>query len=330
MRGWTVEQLGVPAEVMRLGNIADVPAPKAGEVVVDVQACALSFPDVLQIRGEHQDSPSVPLTPGVEYSGVVRQIGPDVSGPLAVGDRVIGIAKRPYGALAEQAISDAVDLYPIPPSLEPAAGAAMFSAFQTAWLSMIHRAELQPGQTVLVNAGAGGVGSAAIQLAVAKGARVIATAGSREKCDLCLSLGADVVINYRTDPEFAPLVKEATGGLGVDLIFDPVGGESFDQSRRCVAPEGEILVIGFAGGSIPTLKLNHPLLKNYSVTGFYLGPYRDSHPELIRQAHQEVMDLVEAGLVRPVVMETYELDRAVEVLDMLTTRQTYGRPVVVL
>jgi NADPH2:quinone reductase len=303
------------------------PAPGPGEVALTVRACGLSYPDLLLIQGKHQQKANLPMTPGVELCGTVRALGADVSG-IAVGDRVVGLAQLPAGGLAEVALGAAIDLQPVPDEIDDVAAAAMYTAFQTAWFALHHRAALRPGETLLVHAGAGGVGSAAIQLGVAAGARVIATAGSPAKTAVCRELGADEVIDYVADPDFAPIVNELTGGRGADVIFDPVGGDVFDRSRRCIAWEGRLLVIGFASETIPTVKVNHLLLKNYSVLGLYWGQYRDRDPALIRRAHDEVVAMIAAGIVSPLVMATYSLDDAAAALQSLGGRGTYGRLVV--
>jgi NADPH:quinone reductase len=326
MQGWRVERNGEPLEVMQLLELP-TPAPGPGEVALSVRACGLSYPDLLLIQGKHQQKAELPMTPGVELCGTVQALG-DGAGGFAVGDRVVGLAKLPAGGLAEVALGSAGDLQPLPDDIDDVSAAAMYTAFQTAWFALHHRAALRAGETLLVHAGAGGVGSAAIQLGAAAGARVIATAGSPEKTALCRDLGADEVIDYVADPDFAPVVNELTGGRGADVIFDPVGGEVFDRSRRCIAWEGRLLVIGFASETIPTVKVNHLLIKNYSVLGLYWGRYRDSDPGLIRRAHDEVVALIQAGIVRPLVMATYSLDDAAAALQSLGGRGTYGRLVV--
>lgn len=326
MRGWTIEKTGAPLEVMSLGDLPE-PRPADGQVRVTVGACALSYPDLLLVRGEHQEPTAVPTTPGVELAGTVSEVGAGVDG-LRVGDRVVGLAALPYGGLADSALASASALHRIPDALDDVAAAAMYTAFQTAWFGLHQRAGLRAGEWLLVHAGAGGVGSAAIQLGVAAGARVIATAGSAEKLALCRRLGAEHVIDYTETPAFAPVVKELTGGHGADVVYDPVGGDVFEQSRRCVAWEGRIVVIGFASTSIPTVKVNHLLIKNYAVLGLYWGPYATRQPELVARAHEEIVALIGAGTVAPLVMATHPLEDAATVLDSLSGRGTHGRPVV--
>lgn len=327
MRGWAIDATGEPTAVMRLGELPD-PVPGEGQVAIDVGACALSYPDLLFVRGAHQEATPVPATPGVELAGRVRVVGPGV-GSLAVGDRVVGLAAMPCGGLAEVALSSATAVHRIPDNLADVAAAAMYTAFQTAWFGLRRRAALQAGEWLLVHAGAGGVGSAAIQLGRAAGARVIATAGSPEKLEICRRLGAEHVIDYTLEPDFAPTVNEITGGHGADVIYDPVGGDVFERSRRCIAWEGRLVVIGFASTAIPTVKVNHLLIKNYSVLGLYWGPYATRDPALVVRAHDEVVRLVVDGTVTPLVMATHPIDEAAEVLESLGTRGTHGRPVVV-
>ena len=327
MRGWQIEETGEPTSVMVLGELAE-PSPGEGQVAIDVGACALSVPDLLFVQGAHQEATPVPATPGVELAGRVRALGPAVD-TLAVGDRVVGLAAMPYGGLAEVALGAATAVHRIPDELGDVPAAAMYTAFQTAWFGLHQRAGLKAGDWLLVHAGAGGVGSAAIQLGLAAGARVIATAGSPEKLEICRRLGAEHVIDYTAEPDFAPKVNEITGGHGADVIYDPVGGEVFERSRRCIAWEGRLVVIGFASTTIPTVKVNHLLIKNYSVLGLYWGPYATRDPELVTRVHDEIVRLVVAGTVTPLVMASYPLTDAAEVLQSLSTRGTHGRPVIV-
>lgn len=328
MRGWQLDTIGAPADVMTLRNLPE-PTPGPGEVSVAVGACGLSFPDLLLVQGKHQEQAPLPLTPGVELSGTVRAVGDGVTAP-SVGERVVGLARLPFGGLAETSLALAADLLPLPDNLDDVAAAAMHTAFQTAWFALHRRAALQRGEILLVHAGAGGVGSAAIQLGVATGATVITTAGGPAKVALCLELGANHAIDYLAEPDFAPIVNNLTAGHGADVIFDPVGGEVFDRSRRCIAWEGRLLVIGFASETIPTVKVNHLLVKNYTVLGLYWGRYRTVDPALIRQAHKDILELVAAGTISPLVMATYPLEQAADALQSLGGRGTYGRLVVQL
>lgn len=202
----------------------------------------------------------------------------------------------------------------------------MLISYQTGYVGLHTRAALRPGEWVLVHAGAGGVGSAAIQLAKAAGAQVIATAGGQEKVQTCRDLGADVVVDYSRD-DFVPIVKDATGGRGADVIYDSVGGDVFDKSRRCVGFEGRIVVVGFAGGRAADAPTNHTLIKNYGVLGLYWGLYRSRRPEVIDQTHRELMNLWREGLIDPLVSSVLPMSEAPEALARLGDRQTIGKVV---
>ena len=220
-------------------------------------------------------------------------------------------------------------LYPVPDAMPTTAAAALYITYQTGYVALHHRGAIKEGETLLVHAGAGGVGSAAIQLGRAAGARVIATAGGPEKVAICRELGADVAIDYRSQ-DFVEAVKDATSGRGADVIYDPVGGEVFDRSRRCIAWEGRLLVIGFAGGRIPEVPANHVLLKNYAVVGVHWGVYRRVEPALIHATHAALLDLYAQGAIRPLVREQIALADVPAALTRLANRETVGKVVVVM
>src|SRR5215212_10149471 len=246
MRAWQVQRLGDPDQALQLVEV-DEPRPEPGEVVIEVRAAALNFFDILLCRGEYQERPELPFTPGGEISGTVLETGEGTD--LQIGRRVIATPPLPRGGYADKVAVPESSVFPIPESIPFEEAAALSISYQTSHVALHHRAQLESGETVLVHAGAGGVGSAAIQIAKAAGARVIATAGGPEKVEVCEKLGAEVAVNYKEE-NFVDVVKEATEGRGVDVIFDPVGGEVFDLSRRCVAFEGRIVVVGFTSGSI--------------------------------------------------------------------------------
>jgi len=322
MRAWRVHQLGEPTDVLRLED-APSPAPGPGEVRIEVAAASLNFPDVLLCRGEYQVKPALPFTPGSEVAGIVAQVGEGVE-ELAPGDRVLAIPKFGDGGLAEETLAAAATTYPIPDSMDWPAAAALHITYQTGHLALHHRAGLRSGETLLVHAGAGGVGSAAIQLGVAAGARVLATAGGPDKVQTCRDLGADVAIDYRAE-DFVAGVKEATDGRGADVIYDPVGGDVFDRSRKCVAFEGRILVIGFTGGRFADAPTNHVLIKNYSVVGVHWGLYNLMQPQRIRATHEELVRLHRDGKIAPLVSELLSLDDAAKALERLASRGTVGK-----
>ena len=324
MRAWQVEELGEPVAVLEEVDRPQ-PEPGPGEVRLDVAAASLNVPDVLMCRGEYQVKPELPFTPGSEVAGTISALGDDVL-DLDVGQRVLAIPQFGHGAFAEQTLASAATTYPIPDELDWAAAASMHITYQTGHLALHHRAQLHPGETLLVHAGAGGVGSAAIQLGLAAGARVFATAGGPEKVEVCRKLGAEVVIDYRAD-DFVAVVKGATGGDGADVIYDPVGGDTFDRSRKCIAWEGRILVIGFTSGRIPEVPVNHVLIKNYAVVGVHWGMYNLLEPERIRHTHDLLVDLAVNGDIAPLVSEEIGGAELPAALDRLANRRTWGKVV---
>jgi NADPH2:quinone reductase len=321
MKAWQVRELGDPEQALKLEEM-DEPTPQPGEVVVEIEAAALNFFDILLCKGEYQEKPNLPFTPGAEVSGVVYAVGDGVE--LETGQRVIATPPLPRGGFAEKAAAPASSVFEIPDSMPFEAAAALHIVYQTAHFALHRRAGLREGETVLVHAGAGGVGSAAIQLAKAAGAQVIATAGGGEKVEVCRKLGAETAIDYREE-NFIEAVKEATGGRGADVIFDPVGGDIFDGSRRCVAFEGRIVVIGFAGGRIAEAPTNHLLVKNYSVVGLHWGLYAKVMPRLIPETHQALMRLYEEGKIDPLIYKSVPFEELPDALNLLGSRSTYGK-----
>jgi NADPH:quinone reductase len=324
MKAWKVTMLGEPNEVMQLFE-STKPAPKAGEVLVQVEAAALNFFDILQCQGKYQEKPPLPFTPGAEVSGTILAVGEGLD--IKVGQRVIATPSLPNGGLAEQVIVKSNGVYPIPESLSFSKAASMFITYQTAYYALHRCAHIKKGDVLLVHAGSGGVGSAAIQLGVAAGAKVIATAGSDEKLEVCKSIGASEVINYRSN-DFVKVVKEVTDGKGADIIFDPVGGDIFDRSRKCIAFEGRILVIGFAGGRIAEAPTNHALVKNYSIVGVHWGLFRRLLPHEVMKAHYELMTLYERGAIDPLIFKEYKFESVPHALHELADRKTWGKLVV--
>ena len=325
MRAWRLHELGAPADVLKLEDGVDVPAPGPGQVRLEMAATGLNFFEDLLCRGQYQEKPPLPLTPGAELCGRVAEVGEGVD--LPVGARMIGMAAWPHGGLADQALAGARTLFPIPDSMPDEVGAALGMTYGTSHVALHHRAGLRAGETLLVHAGAGGVGSAAIQLGVAAGARVLATAGGPEKVEVCRKLGAEVAIDYR-DEDFVAVVKEATGGRGADVIYDPVGGEVFDRSLRCIAWEGRLLVIGFTSGTIPAAPANLVLLKNFSVVGVHFGAYGKHDPGIFRRTHDELVALYDAGKIDPLIHRVLPLEEALTGLTDLAGRRTVGKVVV--
>ncbi len=320
MRAWQVGALGEPSEVLRLYEDVPQPEPAAGQLLVKVRAASVNFPDALMCRGHYQIRPPLPFTPGVELCGEV------VGGELA-GERVIGTPLLPAGAFAEYTLMDPAGTFPAPTALDDAEAAALHIGYQTAWFGLHRRAALRAGETLLVHAAAGGVGSAAVQLGKAAGATVIGVVGGPEKAAVARELGADVVIDRRSE-DFVAAVKEATGGRGADVIFDPVGGDAYTGSTKCIAFEGRILVIGFASGTIPSPGLNHALVKNYSILGLHWGLYATRDPQSVRTAHAELTALASKGIVRPLVSERLPFERAAEGVQRVADGRSTGRVVV--
>jgi NADPH2:quinone reductase len=285
---------------------------------VKVRAAALNFPDVLMAMGMYQEKPPLPFTPGVELCGEV----------VGTGQRVIGAPAGGPGAFAEYVLMDEAALFPAPEGLSDEKAASLYLTYQTGYVGLHRRGQLKAGEWLLVHAGAGGVGTAAIQLGKAAGAKVIATAGGPRKTEICRQLGADVVVDY-TAEDFVPVVKEATGGHGADVVYDPVGGDVFDKSTKCIAFEGRIVVVGFTSGRIPEAKANHLLVKNYSVVGLHWGLYRKHEPALFAEVHQALTRLVAEGSVDPLVGEVLPLDQAPQALARLASRDTVGKVVLV-
>ena len=322
MKAWQLSRYGEPQEVLELAEVPQ-PSPGPGQLLVRVLAAAANFPDALLCLGTYQVRPPLPFTPGVELCGEVVAAAPDVTG-FAAGDRVIGGAVLPHGAFAEYALMDAAGAMPAPPVLDDAEAAPFFITYQTGWFGLHRRARLAPGETLLVHAAAGGVGSGAVQLGKAAGARVIGVAGGPEKTAVARELGADVVVDRHRE-DFVAVVKEVTGGRGADVVYDPVGGDAFRKSTKCIAFEGRILVVGFASGDIPSAALNHALVKNYSIVGLHWGLYQQRDPGAIVECHAELTRLVAAGTIRPLISERLTLADVPDGLRRLAAGDTIGR-----
>ncbi|MEV5981078.1 NADPH:quinone oxidoreductase family protein [Streptomyces sp. NPDC052114] len=312
MQAWQVHENGEPGEVMRLAEV-ERPVPGEGQVLLKVRAANINFPDALLCRGQYQIRPPLPFTPGVEICGEIED-----------GRRVIANPALPYGGFAEYAVADAAALLPAPEALDDAEAAALHIGYQTGWFGLHRRAHLQEGETLLVHAAAGGVGSAAVQLGRAAGARVIGVVGGADKAKVARELGCDLVLDRRED-DIVAAVKEATGGRGADVIYDPVGGDAYAKSAKCVAFEGRILVVGFASGAIPSPALNHALVKNYSIVGLHWGLYNTKDPRAIARCHEELTALAAKGAVRPLVSERVPLADAAAAVQRVADGITTGR-----
>jgi NADPH2:quinone reductase len=322
---WVVRELGTP-EKLRFESV-EAASASDGLVRIRVRAAAVNFFDLLQIGGTYQVKPDLPFVPGAEVSGEV-EAAPRASG-LQPGDRVLATVSQEgmhRGGYAEVTHADPDAVVKIPHAMSFVEAAAFFINYQTGWFGLHRRADVKAGEVVLVHGGAGGVGTAAIQLAKAAGARVIATAGSEAKVAVCREMGADLAINYNEE-DFVAAVKQATEGKGADVIYDPVGGEVFDRSTKCVAFEGRIVVVGFTSGRMPTVATNHILIKNYSVVGLHWGLYRQRAPQLIPQCTETLLELYAAGKIRPHIGRQAPLSDAVSLLQAVASRQTTGKAV---
>ncbi|MET7611147.1 NADPH:quinone oxidoreductase family protein [Streptomyces seoulensis] len=312
MQAWQVHENGEPREVMRLAEV-ETPTPGEGQVLLRVRAANVNFPDALLCRGQYQIRPPLPFTPGVEICGETED-----------GRRVIANPALPYGGFAEYALADARALLPAPEALDDAEAAALHIGYQTGWFGLHRRAHLEAGETLLVHAAAGGVGSAAVQLGKAAGARVIGVVGGADKAAVARELGCDVVVDRRAEDVIAA-VKEATGGRGADVIYDPVGGDAYAQSAKLVAFEGRIVVVGFASGAIPSPALNHALVKNYSIVGLHWGLYNTKNPELVLRCHEELTGLAARGAIKPLISERVPLAGAADAVQRVADGVTTGR-----
>ena len=325
MRALRVHQLGKAEDVLQEEEVA-APLPGPGQVRVRVAAAALNFADDLLCRGKYQVRPELPFTPGMEMCGEVVACGEGAA--VAIGERVMAHAALPHGAFAQEALADTTSIYPVPDWLEDSQAAGMLVTYQTSYVALDRRAGLAAGETLLVHAGAGGVGSAAIQIGRALGARVIATAGGADKVRLCEQLGADIAIDYRRE-DFVSLVNEATDGRGANVIYDPVGGDTFDRSRKCIAWEGRILVVGFASGRIPEAPTNHAMVKNYSIVGVHIGGYRELDPAYLEDVHQQLMQLHKEGKINPLIHSTISLREIPAAIGRLVGRGTVGKVIAI-
>ncbi|SEG58043.1 NADPH2:quinone reductase [Actinacidiphila yanglinensis] len=325
MKAWRVHETGEPREAMRLDDVP-TPQPGPGEVLLRVRAANVNFPDALLCRGRYQIRPPLPFTPGVELCGEVAETGPEVTG-VGPGDRVITTAALPGGAFAEYAVVPAAGVLPAPEALDDAEAAALHIGYQTGWFGLHRRAALRAGETLLVHAAAGGVGSAAVQLGKAAGATVIGVVGGAEKAKAARESGADVVVDRRSE-DFVAVVKEATGGRGADVVYDPVGGDAYTRSTKCVAFEGRIVVVGFTSGTIPAPGLNHALVKNYAILGLHWGLYATHDPAAVRAAHDSLTRLAAEGTVKPLVSARVPMEEAARAVQSVADGTTVGRVVV--
>ncbi|RYE41229.1 MAG: NADPH:quinone oxidoreductase family protein [Hyphomicrobiales bacterium] len=324
MKSWIITGTGEPRDVSSLGEL-ESPEPGPGELVLQTRHAGLNLADTLLCRGRYQDAPPVPFVPGLELSGVVHLTGQGTN--FLRGQRVLSTPGLPHtdvGALSEYVVVAEKETVAIPDSVSFEQAAALPVAYVTADLALHRRGHLQAGETLLVQGASGGVGAAAVQLGKAAGATVIAVAGGVEKTALCHRLGAHHTIDdQRVD--VVTTVLELTAGKGVDVVVDPVGGAAFEDSRRCIAVDGRLLVIGFASGDIPTLPVNRTLLRGFAVVGVNRDLCRREQPEIYRESLQRVVDRVAAGELDPWIDTVMDMSEVLDGWDRLEKRDVKGK-----
>ena len=327
MRAAIVEEFG-PIESHRMGELPD-PRPGPGQVIVAVRATAVNFVDLLVVTGKYQFLPPRPFVPGKLPVGVVSEIGSGVA-HLKRGDRVLTLAEQ--GGYAEKVCVEETQCFKLPASMSFIAAAAMALVYDTSWFALRERGRLAPGETVLVLGSTGGVGLASIQLAKALGARVLAGVSGPDKASLALDAGADDIIDLSKDnlkDSLREQVYAKNSGKGADVVVDPIGGDAFDAAIRAVAWRGRLVVVGFAAGRIPTVKVNYLLLKNIEVSGIQVSDYRKRTPDLMAKCIDEIFALFEAGKLKPASTATYPLAQFAQAMQDVANRRVRGRIVLV-
>lgn len=324
MKAVLCKQVGPPETLV----VNEIPAPTAGkgQVVIRVKACGVNFPDTLMIEGKYQFKPPFPFSPGGEVSGIVKEVGEGVT-HIKVGDNIFALTG--HGGFAEEVVANAMTTLPIPPTMDFVTAASTMYTYGTSYHALKDRANLQPGETLLVLGAAGGVGLAAVQLGVLMGARVIAAASSEEKLAVCRQMGAGETINYTTE-NLRDRLKELTQGNGVDVVYDPVGDRYAEPCIRSLAWKGRYLVIGFAAGEIPSIPLNLTLLKGASIVGVFWGAFAQKEPKASIANFGQILEWIGAGQLKQHIHQLYSLDESPRALRALMERKVVGKAVVVI
>jgi len=325
MKAIICKSFGPPSSLV----FEDIPPlnPKEGEVLIDVKACGVNFPDTLIIQGKYQFKPALPFTPGSDVAGIVKAVGNNVK-HFKPGDAVFGVVS--HGGFAEEVVLSKKSCFPIPPGISFEVAASFLLAYGTSYHALKDRAKIQAGETLLVLGASGGVGLAAIELGKLLGARIIAAASSDKKLALCKKYGADEVINYSTE-DLKNRAKELTDGKGVDVIYDPVGGQYSEAALRAIAWKGRFLVIGFAAGDIPKIPLNLPLLKGCDILGVFWGDFMvKKEPALGMQNSMELLQFIGQDKIKPHIYKTYPLADSANALADMMGRKVMGKAVVVI
>ncbi|MCX7142740.1 MAG: NADPH:quinone oxidoreductase family protein [Proteobacteria bacterium] len=323
MKAVLCKQYGLPDTLV----LEEIPSlvPAAGQLVVSMKAAGVNFPDALIIQGKYQVKPAMPFSPGSELAGVVKEVGAGVN-DFKIGDAVIAYAG--HGGYAEEVAVDARTCIPMPPGVDFKVAASFMMTYGTSYHALKDRAQLKPGETLLVLGAAGGVGSAAVELGKLLGARVIAAASSDDKLEACKKLGADATINYSSE-DLREAVKRITDGKGVDVVYDPVGDKFAEPAMRDMAWGGRYLVIGFAAGEIPKIALNLPLLKGFSIVGVFWGSFTRKEPQKNQANVRELLGWIASGKLKPLVSAAYPLAQAAQALKDVMERKVTGKVVLV-
>ncbi len=324
MNALICSHFGLP-ETLEVGEVPD-PQPSSGQVLIEVEACGVNFPDVLLIQNKYQFKPELPFSPGGEVAGKIIGIGENVE-KFKIGDPVLALCG--WGGFAEKVAVDADRVFAMPPGLSATVAATTLYTYGTSYHALKDRANLQPGETLLVLGAAGGVGLAAVELGKLMGATVIAAASSEEKLVLCKEKGASEVINYETE-DLKTRIKVLTGGKGVDVIYDPVGGKYTESALRGIAWKGRYLIVGFANGEIPQIPMNLPLLKGCSIVGVFWGQFSKLEPKTSFQNIHQLVKWIHEGKIKQHISKRYTLEESPEALTALLERKMLGKGVIIL
>ncbi|MEL6636984.1 MAG: NADPH:quinone oxidoreductase family protein [Bacteroidota bacterium] len=323
MKAIVCEKFGPPSDLVLREFPSPVPGPK--DVLIEVRACSVNFPDTLIIQGKYQYKPELPFTPGNDIAGVVKAVGAQVT-HLSVGQEVFGFVMR--GGFAEEVVAPAKNIFPKPPKMDFTTAASFMMAYSTSYHALVDRARLQAGETLVVLGAAGGVGLAAVELGKQLGARVIAAASTAEKLDLCKQYGADELLNY-SEENLKQRIKELTDGRGAQVVYDPVGGAYSEAALRATAWAGRYLVVGFAAGTIPQIPLNLPLLKGCALVGVFWGSFAQQFPRQNIANTQQLLAWFAEGKLRPHLHATYPLAQTAQAIEAIIKREVRGKVVVV-
>jgi NADPH2:quinone reductase len=305
------------------GERPDLAVQETDQVLIEVAAAGLNFADSLLIAGKYQERPLPPFVPGFEVAGRVVSIGAHVR-RVKPGDRVMAVLDQ--GGFAEQVLAREADCFPIPPEMDFATAAGFAIAYGTSHGALEWRAQIKPGELLLVLGASGGVGLTAVEIGKAMGATVIACAGGPEKLAIAKAHGADHLIDYRAE-NLRQRIKEICDGGGVDVVYDPVGGELFDQALKCTNWGGRLLIVGFAGGGVPQIPANYLLVKNLAALGIYWGSYRRKQPQLVEASFRQLFSWYREGRLKPLISNRFDLTEAATALELLTSRRATGKVV---